>query len=254
MSILVKTVFGDMTFCDNTDKYQLYKRLPGIIDLKESKNEIKLPGKFKKLLKLVKTSGDEITVKKAYLEYIGQKKGLYILHSAAIYKGEYAVLLIGDNFAGKTQAVTNLKGSYKIIADDHIIVKKYTGGIFTAGANRIGKKRGVERYIDFGSDSLAKKKIISAVYIKIIDSEVKDNKFFKIDSNDLAYIVWIQISSAITSIGKYLGNMDIPLPSFDNESLARKRLQFSKNFRSIPFYLYEGSVSGLKVHIDNLLR
>ena len=253
MGLLVKTVFGNMTFSSDVDRYQLYKRLPGIIDIKESSNEIKLKGKFRKLLRLAKTQGDEITVKKAYLEYIGKKKGLYILHSAAIYKGEKAILLICDSFAGKTQAVLNLKDSYRIIADDHIIVTKNKHGIFTAGANRIGKTRGVDRYIDFGPESLVKKKVISAVYIKIIDSEVRKNKFFKIDSNDLAYIVWVQISSATTSIGKYLGNMDKPLPSFDDNNLSRRRLEFAKNFRKIPFYLYEGSLSGLKSKLNKLL-
>ena len=115
MSILVKTVFGDTTFSDNVDKYQLYKRIPGIIDLRESDREIKLTGKFKNLLDLAKTTGDEITIKKSYLEYLGQKRGLYILHSAAVYKGENAVLLMGDSFAGKTQAVISLKEDYKII-------------------------------------------------------------------------------------------------------------------------------------------
>lgn len=253
MSYHLHTKRGDVFIREDSDESIINRRIPGVelISKSERLEDIldrysEVSGISKEELLKYDSPNSEITLAESLLRLYGEMNGMYEMEGAVIASDGKCVILEGDSLAGKSRATYELSQFYDIGADDSIIITMEDGKLKFIGGNRFshGKRwHSKNEWVDFGQTALSDLEVYAVIKFKLVYYP-EEGKFIidRLTENNLQFLMWQWISSKARDTDGYLGNMEYPLPSLDNQELAKERLDFCREAKKTPFYFYEGGI------------
>lgn len=257
----VITKRGNFTIRGSVNPESIFHRIPGVIDISNSEKEEDVVFRYSGISGIPysrlesildsKPSAEEdvITLASQLMDYEGQKKGIYDLEGATLFKETGAVILVGETLSGKSLAAYQLRNNYYVGGDKKALITIQDNKVYFVGGNRYSfPKRWHSEYslrlIDFGQNSVSSVEVLG--FIRYKHANAANYIANELGSDTLRYLLWPWVSKSIRGVGSYLGNMEFPLPSLDTEELSVKRLRFTSEVANItPLWFFEGSVSDL---------
>lgn len=210
------------------------------------------------------SSTDVIVMAEYLLERKRQEKGIYTIHSTAIYKNDVGMLLVGNlTGAGKTSTALTMHNSFGfgIYSDEKTQIdsqlnlvgqvnkiileyktKKTLGSLSNASNN------------EFEIDKVVDKKL-SIIIIPIVIESAVTPTIIKYSQAQIKWLLYEELSKDIRLVNGLVHTFSYPVMSQDSFEIAQAREQLSEEIsKKIPVFLVKGQLNQIVETINQLFE
>lgn len=208
------------------------------------------------------SSTDIIVLCDYLLERYRQEKGIYTIHSSAVFKENNGILIVVNlTGSGKTSTALSLinRHGFEIFSDEKTLVSGpnmvgQVKKIFLEDKTRSSLSKNniqVDSELDISKESDKQIKMIIVPMIIEGASEVTVKEYTK---PQLKWMLYEEISKDIRLVNGMIFNMSEPLMPLDTKEIAKQRLKYAEELSKIKAYLVQGSIESVTSKINSLFQ
>jgi len=207
-------------------------------------------------------STDIIVLCDYLLERYRQEKGIYTIHSSAVFKENNGIMIVANlTGAGKTSTALSLVNKYgfRIFSDEKTLI---------SGSDMVGQVKKIfledkTRSSLFTNDiqvdseiSINKEpdKKIKIIIVPMIVEEASEVIVREYTRPQLKWMLYEEMSKDIRLVNGMIFNMSEPLMPLDAREIAQQRLKHAAELSNVKGYLVQGNLESVTNKINSLFQ